>query len=220
MASAASILMSRRLSSAIWLDSSTIASSAYPVAAMNAIFAATASCSPTGLPHCTRSPDHSLAILSATFPAAAQLAGSESLPVFRVVRAIFRPWPSSPILSVAGTLTSWNRVTPFSRPRRPMNALRCSTVTPSELPSTTNAVMPPRRALPPPGPPASPGTRAITTSRSAMTPLVVHSFTPLRTYSLPSADGVAVVASRAGSEPTSGSVSRNALISPRAHLGR
>ena len=213
MASAASILMSRRLSSASWLDSSTIASSAYPVAAMNAIFAATASCSPTGLPHCTRSPDHSLATLTATFPAAAQLAGSESLPVFSVVRAIFRPWPSSPIRSVAGTLTSWNLVTPFSSPRRPMNALRCSTVIPSELPSTTNAVMPPRC-------PSLLGTRAITTSRSATTPLVVHSFTPLSTYSLPSADGAAVVASRAGSEPTSGSVSRNALISPLAHLGR
>jgi len=31
---------------------------------------------------------------------------------------------------------------------------------------------------------------------------------------------VAVVDSRAGSEPTSGSVSRNAEISPRAHRGR
>ena len=60
----------------------------------------------------------------------------------------------------------------------------------------------------------------MTTSRSATTPLVVHSFTPFSTYSLPSADGIAVVLSLAGSEPTSGSVSRNALISPRAHRGR
>ena len=53
-----------------------------------------------------------------------------------------------------------------------------------------------------------------------MVPLVLHSLTPFSTYSLPSADGIAVVFSRAGSEPTSGSVRRNALISPRAHLGR
>ena len=151
--------------------------------------------------------------MSASFPADAQLAGSESRPVLSVVRAIFRPWPSSPIRLAAGTRTSWNLVTPFSRPRRPMNALRFSTVTPSALPSTTNAVIPPRRPLPF-------GTRAMTTSRSATTPLVVHSFTPLSTYSLPSADGIAVVLSLAGSEPTSGSVSRNALISPRAHRGR
>ena len=180
---------------------------------MNEIFLATASCSPTGRPHCTRSADHSRAIFSASFPAAAQLAGSDSRPVFSVVRAIFRPWPSLPIRLVAGTTTSWNLVSPFSRPRRPMNAFRRSTVIPGALPSTTNAVIPPRC-------PSLFGTRAMTTSRSATTPLVVHSFTPFSTYSEPSSDGVAVVLSRAGSEPTSGSVSRNALISPRAHLGR
>ena len=113
----------------------------------------------------------------------------------------------------AGTRTSWNLVTPFSRPRRPMNALRRSTVIPAAVPSTTNAVIPPRC-------PSPFGTRAITTSRSATTPLVVQSLTPSSTYSDPSADGVAVVVSLAGSEPTSGSVSRNALISPRAHRGR
>jgi hypothetical protein len=50
--------------------------------------------------------------------------------------------------------------------------------------------------------------------------LVVHSLTPFSRYSLPSGDRVAVVLSRAGSEPTSGSVSRNALISPAAQRGR
>ena len=94
-----------------------------------------------------------------------------------------------------------------------MNAFRRSTVIPGALPSTTNAVIPPRC-------PSLLGTRAITTSRSAITPLVVHSLTPSSTYCDPSSDGVAVVLSRAGSEPTSGSVSRNALISPRAHRGR
>src|SRR5215471_6379394 len=101
---------------------------------MNEIFLATASCSPTGRPHCTRSRDHSLAIFVATFPAATQLAGSESRPVFSVVRAIFRPWPSLPIRLVAGTTTSWNLVSPFSRPRRPMNAFRRSTVIPAAVP--------------------------------------------------------------------------------------
>ena len=94
-----------------------------------------------------------------------------------------------------------------------MNWLRRSTVMPSAVPSTTNAVMPPRW-------PSLLGTWAMTTRRSATTPLVVQSLTPLRTYSEPSADGSAVVASLAGSEPTSGSVSRNALISPRAQRGR
>src|SRR5215467_1482099 len=127
---------------------------------MNEIFVATASCSPTGRPHCTHSRDHSLAIFVATFPAATQLAGSDSRPVFSVVRAIFRPWPSLPIRLVAGTTTSWNLVSPFSRPRRPMNAFRRSTVTPGALPSTTKAVIPPRcpslcssRPPPPLGPP-------------------------------------------------------------------
>ena len=94
-----------------------------------------------------------------------------------------------------------------------MKALRRSTVIPGALPSTTKALIPPRC-------PSLFGTRAITTSRSATTPLVVQSFTPFSTYSDPSSDGIAVVFSLAGSEPTSGSVSRNALISPRAHLGR
>jgi hypothetical protein len=53
-----------------------------------------------------------------------------------------------------------------------------------------------------------------------MTPLVVQSLTPFKTYSELSSDGVAAVFSLAGSEPTSGSVSRKALISPRAHRGR
>jgi hypothetical protein len=79
---------------------------------MNAIFLATASCSPTGRPHCTRSRDHSRANFSASFPAAAQLAGSDSRPVFSVASAIFGPCPSSPIRLAAGTATSWNRVSP------------------------------------------------------------------------------------------------------------
>ena len=94
-----------------------------------------------------------------------------------------------------------------------MNAFRRSTVIPAAAASTTNAVIPPRC-------PSPFGTRAITTSRSAITPFVAHSLTPLRTYSDPSADGTAVVFSLAGSEPTSDSVSKNALISPRAHRGR
>ena len=53
-----------------------------------------------------------------------------------------------------------------------------------------------------------------------MTPLVVHSFTPSSRYASPSSVGVAVVAIRAGSEPTSGSVSRNAVIAPSAQRGR
>jgi len=94
-----------------------------------------------------------------------------------------------------------------------MNALRRSTVIPSAVPSTTNAVMPPR-------PPWCSGTRAMTTSSSAMTPLVVQSFTPSIRYAAPSAVGVAVLAMRAGSEPTSGSVRRKAETAPAAQRGR
>jgi hypothetical protein len=78
-----------------------------------------------------------------------------------------------PITFSFGTRTSWNRVTLFSRPRRPRNALRRSTVTPSLSDSTTNAVMPPRC-------PSDFGTWAITTRIEATLPLVAHSFTPLR----------------------------------------
>ena len=64
---------------------------------MKAIFVATASCSPTRRPHCTRSLPHSRAIFTAHLAAPAQMAGSESRPVLSVVSAIFRPWPSRPI---------------------------------------------------------------------------------------------------------------------------
>lgn len=178
---------------------------------MKEIFAPTASCSAIGLPHCSRAADHSRAIFRHHLPAATQDAGSERRPVLRVVRAILRPAPSGPMRFAAGTLTWWKRVTPFSMPRRPMKALRFSTVMPGESVSTTKAVMPPL-------PSADFGTRAITTRRSAITPLVVQSFTPSRTYASPSR--TALVASRAGSEPTSGSVSRKALMSVRAQRGR
>ena len=52
---------------------------------------------------------------------------------------------------------------------------------------------------------------------SAIAPLVAHSLRPFSTY--PPSTGVAVAASRAGSEPTSGSVSRNALILSLATSG-
>jgi len=86
-------------------------------------------------------------------------------------------------------------------------------VIPGESASTTNALMPPRC-------PSLRGTRAITTSNSATTPLVVHNFTPSSSYAFPSSTGVAVDARRAGSEPTSGSVSRNADMAPAAHRGK
>ena len=61
------------------------------VAAMNAIFCATASCLPTGWPHWTRSADHSRAIFVASFAVPRQIAGSARRPVFSVVSAIFSP---------------------------------------------------------------------------------------------------------------------------------
>ncbi len=90
-------------------------------------------------------------------------------PAFRVVSAIFRPSPSRPMRLPFGTCTWCSRVTPFSMPRRPMNWLRRSTVMPGESAATTKSEIPVF------------GTRAITTSSSATTPFVVHSFTPSST---------------------------------------
>ena len=209
--SPASIRMSLRSSSASRQHRSISDSRPYVVAAMKAIFWATASCRATGRPHWTRAAAHCRATPSAHFPAPTQLAASESRPVFSVVSAIFRPWPSRPMTFSVGTNTWWNRVTLFSSPRSPRKALRRSTVIPGESPSTTNAVIPPRC-------PSDAGTCAMTTSSVANVPLVAHSLTPSSQY--PPCTGVAVHDIRAGSEPTSGSVSRNADTSPAASRGR
>src|SRR2546429_8375196 len=93
---------------------------------------------------------------------------------------------------------------------------RCSTFTPGHAVSTMNAVICrfsfPFTTLD--------GVRAITTSSSALVPLVHHSFSPLSTHAWPSGVGTAVVSMAAGSEPTPGSVSANAEIAPFARRGR
>ncbi len=138
---------------------------------MKAILAPTASCSPIGLPHWTRSADHSRAIFTAHLLPPAQIAGIDSRPVLRVVSAIFSPAPSAPMRFSTGTRTWWKWVTPFSIPFRPMKPLRFSTVIPGVPASTTKALMPPRA-------PSCGGTFAITTSSSAIGPLVDQSFVP------------------------------------------
>ena len=55
--------------------------------------------------------------------------GARSIGVCRL--AILRPMPSLAITFSLGTNTLSRRVTEFSMPRRPMKALRLSTVTPS-----------------------------------------------------------------------------------------
>lgn len=74
-------------------------------------------------------------------------------------------------------MTSRNRVTPFSMPRSPMNALRFSTMIPGDSASTTNALIPPRAVVPSGS--VWEGTAARTTSSSATTPFVVQSLAPL-----------------------------------------
>src|SRR5680860_1192996 len=74
--------------SAALADTSKTASRANVVAAIYASLVATASCRPTCWPHCTRSADHSRAILRASLPPPAQIAGIDSRPVLRVVNAI------------------------------------------------------------------------------------------------------------------------------------
>ena len=133
MPSAASMRMSALLSSARRLETSSMASRPKAVPAMKASFSATASCLPTGWPHWTRSAANSRATLVAHFDTPTQMAGSARRPVFSVVRAIFRPWPSLPIRFSFGTKTSSSSVCEFSMPRRPMNSLRFSMVMPSVL---------------------------------------------------------------------------------------
>jgi len=113
-----------------------------------------------------------------------------------------------------GTRTLLKRTTPFSIPRSPMNWQRCTTSTPGHELSTMKAVIPCRPL------PSRAGVRAMTTSSSAIGPLVHQSFSPLRMNALPSSVGSAVALIRAGSLPTSGSVSANAVIAPRAIRGR
>jgi hypothetical protein len=62
--------------------------------------------------------------------------------------------------------------------------------------------------------------RAITTSSSAIGPFVHQSFSPFRMYALPSSVGTASQRMRAGSLPTSGSVSAKPEIAPFASRGR
>ena len=57
-------------------------------------------------------------------------------------------------------------------PLSPMKPLRCSTVMPSRSVGQMNAVMPPAW-------PSDPGTTAMTTTTSAIAPLVAHNFVPL-----------------------------------------
>ena len=175
---------------------------------MKAIFLATASCCPTGRPHCTRSADHSRATLSDHLPAPTHIAGSDSRPVLSVVSAIFRPLPRPPMTFSAGTNTSWNRVTLFSRPRRPRNSLRRSTVMPGASPSTTNAVI----AL-------APGTRAITTSRVATVPLVAQSFTPVEPVAALDRLGDGAQAGRVGADVRLGEQERGHLARRPAGAG-
>ena len=125
--------MSLRFSSARRDATSSIASRPNADAAMNAFFCATASCLPTGRPHWTRAEDHSRAIFVAHLACPTQIAGSARRPVFKVLKAILSPQPSLPIRFSAGTKTFSSVVTEFSIPRRPMNALRCATFTPSEV---------------------------------------------------------------------------------------
>ena len=92
--------------------------------------------------------------------------------MFRVLSAILSPSPSRAIRFSSGTYTSLRTVTEFSIPRSPMNALRCTTVIPSVLYGSTNALIPPRWS-------SLFATFAITTTMSATVPFVAHSLRPL-----------------------------------------
>ena len=106
-------------------------------------------------------------------PAPTHIAGSDSRPVFSVVSAILRPWPSPPITFSAGhedvvepghavlqAAQAQERVAPLDR-----DALRVALDH-----ERGDAAAVARRDF---------GTCAMTTSSVATVPLVAHSFTPL-----------------------------------------
>ena len=77
-----------------------------------------------GAPHCTRSFDHQRETFSIAFDPPAALAGSVRRPVFSVVSASFRPFPSPQRMFSRGTFTLVKRINPFSSALRPMKRQR------------------------------------------------------------------------------------------------
>ncbi len=142
------------------------------LAAISASICATASCRPTGLPHCTRLAAKSRATFRHHLPAAAQLIGTVSRPVLSVTSASLSPRPSPHSRFSRGTRTWVNRSRAFSMPRSPMNSSRLTISIPGHEVSTMKALIGP-------GLPSLPGVRAITTISSAIGPFVHHSFSPL-----------------------------------------
>jgi hypothetical protein len=94
-------------------------------------------------------------------------------PSLSVVSAILSPRPSSPIRFSTGTVTFVNSSTPFAIALSPMKWQRCTTSTPAQSASTTNAEIFPF---------ASPSACfAITTRSFAIVPFVHQSFVPFST---------------------------------------
>ncbi len=96
---------------------------------MSAILWAIASCLPTGRPHCTRSFPQARQISRQSFEVPTEPLGIDSRPSFKVVKAIFSPFPSSPIRFSAGMWTFLKLITALASARSPMKWQRCSTFT-------------------------------------------------------------------------------------------
>ena len=181
---------------------------------MKAIFAATASCSPTGRPHCTASVDHSRAIFEAPLAGAGAHGGQRQPPGVQGGQGDLQAWPSRPIRFVGGhadLVEPGHAVLDAAQAHEGVAVLDGDA---RESASTTNAEMPPLC----PSPLGHPrhhdeqvGDHAVGGPQLDAVEHVGRS----RPRSEPRS-----CRSRAGSEPTSGSVSRNALISLRAQRGR
>jgi hypothetical protein len=96
--------------------------------------------------------------------------GQREPPVLSVMRAILRPFPSSPTRFSRGTCTLSKLMMPLARAFRPMKRQRCSTFTPGQSVSTMKQLI--FFVF---------GSRAMTTRSSAMVPFVHQSFSPLIT---------------------------------------
>ena len=90
-----------------------IASIANVFAAISAILPAIAECWPIGAPHCTRSFAHLRQISTRRFDKPTHAAGIVRRPVFKVVSATFKPWPSFAIMFSRGTRTFVNLTMPL-----------------------------------------------------------------------------------------------------------
>src|SRR6266700_5775409 len=150
-----------------------------------------------------------MAFSSDTRPPPTHIAPSLNRPTFKMLKAITCPLPVSPSRFSTGTLQSLRMMGQVDDPRIPILCSSAPTENPGKVLSTRNAVN------------FSPLILANTVNRSANPALVIHIFSPLSTYCLPSGESSARARQFSASEPDDASDKAYApTISPEARRGR